>query len=137
MTAIVDQILLDSSHNMSVQGKSGFGTKRHLVRTMYGCYISSPEESPMALIKAKSERIELRTTPGTKALLLRAAASMHKNITEFLLEAGINAAEETLIERRLFQLDDEQWQAFQEVMDRPVVSKPRLAKLLAEKSVLE
>ena len=48
-----------------------------------------------------------------------------------------HAAEEALVDRRMFRLDDAQWQAFQDVLDRPVRSKPRLAKLLAEKSVLE
>ncbi len=91
----------------------------------------------MSIAEAKSERIEVRTTPSMKSLLQRAAATSHKNVTEFLLEAGINAAEESLVNRRLFQLDDAQWQAFQDVLDRPVTEKPRLARLLSEKSVLE
>lgn len=85
----------------------------------------------------KTERIEIRTTSGMKALLQRAASFSHKNVTEFLLEAGINAAEETLVDRRMFRLDQAQWQAFQEILDSPVTARPRLAKLLAEKSVLE
>lgn len=91
----------------------------------------------MSIAEAKSERIEVRTTPSMKSLLQRAAATSHKNVTEFLLDAGINAAEESLVDRRLFQLDDAQWQAFQDVLDRPVTEKPRLARLLSEKSVLE
>jgi uncharacterized protein (DUF1778 family) len=91
----------------------------------------------MSIAEAKSERIEVRTTPSMKSLLQRAAATSHKNVTEFLLEAGINAAEDSLVDRRLFQLDDAQWQAFQDVLDRPVTEKPRLARLLSEKSVLE
>lgn len=91
----------------------------------------------MAVAEAKSERIEVRTTPSMKALLQRAATSSHKNVTDFLLEAGITAAEEALVDRRMFRLDEAQWQAFQDVLDRPVVVKPRLARLLAEKSVLE
>lgn len=91
----------------------------------------------MPTAEAKSERIEVRTTPTLKALLQRAASCSHKNVTEFLLEAGINAAEEALIDRRMFRLDDDQWQAFQDILDRPIKSKPRLAKLLTEKSVLE
>jgi uncharacterized protein (DUF1778 family) len=87
--------------------------------------------------KVKSERIDVRTTPIVKEFLQRAAATSHKNVTEFLLEAGINAAEEALADRRLFRLDDEQWKAFNEALDRPVVAKPRLARLLTEKSVLE
>ena len=39
--------------------------------------------------------------------------------------------------RRIFRLDDRQWQAFQAILDRPVADKPRLTRLLAEKSVLE
>jgi uncharacterized protein (DUF1778 family) len=85
----------------------------------------------------RSERIDVRTTAVVKALLQRAAAASHKNVTEFLLEAGIHAAEETLADRRLFRLDEKQWKAFVEALDRPVVAKPRLARLLAEKSVLE
>ena len=91
----------------------------------------------MSIAEAKSERIEVRTTPRMKALLQRAATAAHKSVTEFLLEAGMSAAEDALINRRLFRLDDEQWQLFQDALDRPVTEKPRLARLLAEKSVLE
>lgn len=91
--------------------------------------MSSPE--------AKSERIEVRATPAMKALLQSAAASSHKNVTEFLLEAGLAAAEMTMADRRVFRLDDERWAAFQEALDRPVTAKPRLKKLLDRKSVLE
>ena len=91
----------------------------------------------MAFAESKSERIEIRTTPYLKALLQHAAASSHKNVTEFLLEAGISAAEDALTDRRMFRLDDRRWQAFQDILDRPIADKPRLARLLAEKSVLE
>lgn len=91
----------------------------------------------MSIAEAKSERIEVRTTPHMKALLQRAATASHKSVTEFLLEAGMSAAEDALINRRLFRLDDEQWQMFQDALDRPVTEKTRLTRLLAEKSVLE
>ncbi len=51
--------------------------------------------------------------------------------------AGIDAAEDALADRRTFRLDERRWRAFQDVLDRPVADKPRLARLLAEKSVLE
>ncbi|MDP6404050.1 MAG: DUF1778 domain-containing protein [Alphaproteobacteria bacterium] len=91
----------------------------------------------MPATEPKTERIEVRTTPSMKALLQRAASSSHKNVTEFLLEAGLNAAEEALVDRQLFRLDDAQWQAFEEILERPVTEKPRLAKLMAEKSAVE
>jgi uncharacterized protein (DUF1778 family) len=91
----------------------------------------------MAIGHGKSERIDVRTSRSTKALLQRAAASSHKNVSEFLLAAGIAAAEESLMNRRLFRLDDAQWRAFQEALDRPVIKKVRLARLLSKKSILE
>jgi uncharacterized protein (DUF1778 family) len=85
----------------------------------------------------KSERIELRTTETAKELLQRAAQFSQKSVSEFLLDAGLRAAEQTLADRRLFLLDTAQWEAFQEALERPVSEKPRLALLLQEPSVLE
>lgn len=85
----------------------------------------------------KAERIELRATAGVKQLLQDAAQSMHKNVSEFLLEAGIVAANEALAERRQFLLGETDWAAFQEALDRPVQAKPRLRKLLNEPGLLD
>ncbi len=91
----------------------------------------------MAIAENRSERIEVRTTPKIKALLQQAAVSSHKTVTKFLLDAGIDAAEDTLADRRMFRLDERRWRAFQDILDRPVADKPRLARLLAGKSALE
>ena len=82
--------------------------------------------------QAKSERIDVRTSSPVKLLLQEAARASHKNVSEFLLEAGIAAANHTLAERRLFLLDEERWKKFQAALDRPVRSKPRLRKLLQD-----
>ena len=91
----------------------------------------------MVIVENKSERIEVQTTPIIKALLEQAAVSSGKTVTEFLLKAGIAAAESTLADQRLFRLDEQHWQAFQDILDRPVADKSRLSRLLAEKSALE
>ena len=80
--------------------------------------------------QAKTERIDVRASLPIKTLLQNAAKARHKNVSEFLLEAGIAAAHETLAEQRLFLLDDEQWRKFQELLDRPVQDKPALQTLL-------
>ena len=85
----------------------------------------------------KSERIDIRTTSAAKEILQRAAAMTHKNVSEFLLDAGMAAATEALADRRLFTLDDAQWLAFHAALDRPVSDKRRLAKLLSEPSAIE
>ena len=64
----------------------------------------------MAIAENKSERIEVRTPPNIKVLLQQAAVSSRKTVTEFLLEAGIDAAGDTL-GQRMFWLDDKRWRA--------------------------
>jgi uncharacterized protein (DUF1778 family) len=85
---------------------------------------------------SKTERIDVRASTVIKQLLQDAARASHKNVSEFLLDAGVAAAAQTLADRRQFVLDKTQWQAFQEALDRPVQSKPRLRKLLSEPGVL-
>ena len=87
--------------------------------------------------QAKTERIDLRVSSPSKALLQEAAKATHKSVSEFVLEAGITAANQALADRRLFQLDEARWQAFQEALDRPVRRQPRLEALLNEPGVLD
>jgi len=86
---------------------------------------------------SKSERIDVRASSSVKQLLQEAARSCHKNVSEFLLDAGITAANQTLADRRHFVLDNEKWAAFQQALDRPVQAKSRLEKLLTEPGVLD
>lgn len=85
---------------------------------------------------SKSERIDVRATAPVKQLFQEAARAAHKNVSEFLLEAGISAANQTLASRTRFDLSPAQWTAFQAALDRPVKSKPRLKKLLTQPGVL-
>lgn len=87
--------------------------------------------------QTKTERIDVRLSPSSKALLQEAAKASHKNVSEFILEAGIVAANQALAERRLFLLDEARWNEFQEILDRPVQKKPHLSKLLNEPGVLD
>ena len=98
----------------------------------------NPEGRHMSTLHlSKTERIDVRASTPVKQLLQEAARVCHKNISEFLLDAGVTAAAQTLADRRQFVLDDTQWQAFQEALDRPVQNKSRLKKLLREPGVLD
>lgn len=90
-----------------------------------------------ASILSKSERIDIRTSAPEKQLLQQAALAKHKNVSEFLLEAGVNAAMQTLADRHHFALDDAAWAAFESALDRPVRIKPALGRLLAEPGLLD
>ncbi len=87
-------------------------------------------------IHSKTERIDVRASTPVKQLLQEAARAVHKNVSEFLLEAGIVAANQTLADRLRFELTSEKWDAFQAALDRPVKDKPKLKKLLREPGLL-
>ena len=89
-----------------------------------------------AITHSKSERIDVRASTPVKQLLQEAARVAHKNVSEFLLDAGINAANQTLADRTRFELGSEKWLAFQTALDQPVGAKPRLKKLLSEPGLL-
>ena len=85
---------------------------------------------------SKSERIDVRASTSVKLLLQEAARVCHKNVSEFLLDAGVEAANQALADRRQFVLDEGQWHAFQVALDASTQPKPRLKQLLSEPGVL-
>ena len=93
-----------------------------------------------AVIHSKSERIDVRASTPVKQLLQEAARVAHKNVSEFLLDAGIIAANQTLADRTRFELSDDKWLAFQVALDQPVSAKPKpkpkLKKLLSKPGLL-
>jgi len=78
----------------------------------------------------KSARVDIRLSAVAKNLLEQAAAARHKSVSEFLLEHGLAAAEETLADRRLFILNDTQWLEFNRQLDASPIDNPRLRSLL-------
>ena len=85
----------------------------------------------------RSEKLDLRLTPGAKQTLQRAAAVAQRSVSEFVLESALASAAETLADRQSFQLDEERWEAFVTALDAPPQVHPRLVRLLQEPSVLE
>ena len=85
----------------------------------------------------KNARIEIRTTSHAKRLLEEAASISHKGLTEFILDQGLKKAEKILADQRVFLLNEDQWDHFQKALDHPTQTKPKLQKLLSQKSVFE
>jgi uncharacterized protein (DUF1778 family) len=88
-------------------------------------------------IQSKSERIDVRASAAVKQLLQEAARASHKNVSEFLLDAGINAANQALADRLRFELSEATWEAFQTALDQPVSAKPKLKALLNNPGLLD
>ena len=80
---------------------------------------------------AISLALGLRATAERKALIDRAAARLGKSRTEFMLDSAREAAENALLDQRLFLLDEADHAAFLERLDAPVEADEALKKLLA------
>jgi uncharacterized protein (DUF1778 family) len=87
--------------------------------------------------KRREDRLEVRLTPKAKAMLKQAADVEDKSVSAFVLDKSLEAAAETLADRREFRLSAKQYHAFVAALDAPSKSRPRLEKLLKTPSVLE
>ena len=83
----------------------------------------------------RSARLGLRATPAQEAVLRRAAEAAHKSLTDFILDAAYQAAEQTLLDQRLFMVSGSQYQAILDMLDRPESDNSGLADLLSRRPV--
>jgi uncharacterized protein (DUF1778 family) len=81
----------------------------------------------------KEERLQIRVDPADKALLERAAAASHLNVSAFVVQAAASKAEEILAERSSIRLSREAAVAFSEALERPAEVNDRLAQALRRK----
>jgi uncharacterized protein (DUF1778 family) len=78
----------------------------------------------------KDDRLQIRVDPTDKALLERAAAAAHLNVSAFVLQAAAARAEEILAERQSIRLSAQAAIAFNEALARPARVNERLAEAL-------
>jgi uncharacterized protein (DUF1778 family) len=78
----------------------------------------------------KDERLQIRVGPDDKALIERAAAASHLNMSAFVVQAAASKAEEVLAERSSIGLSAHASAAFTEALQRPAQVNDRLAKAL-------
>jgi len=81
---------------------------------------------------ARTTKLDLRLSPDAKQTLNAAARATHRSVSQFVLDSALSRAEETLIERRRFELNAEQWAAFMAALDAPPRDLPRLRRLFRE-----
>ena len=73
----------------------------------------------LATVATRSARLGLRATPEQEAVLRRAAEVAHKSLTDFILDSACQAAEQTLLDQRLFMVSGHHYQAFLDLLDGP------------------
>lgn len=81
--------------------------------------------------------INLRVSAAQKALIDRAADRLGKSRPEFMLDSARQAAENALLDQRLFLLDDAGYRRFAACLDKAVEPTDALRKLLSTRSPWE
>ena len=81
--------------------------------------------------------INLRANRKQRAVIDRAAETLGKNRSDFMLETACREAENVLLDQRYFQLDKAQFKKFVAALDKPPAENPRLRRLLATKAPWE
>lgn len=84
-----------------------------------------------ATATARSARLGLRATREQEAVLRRAADAARKSLTDFILDSACLAAEQTLLDQRLFMVSGSQYRALMDLLDRPAQDNPGLNDLFA------
>lgn len=82
----------------------------------------------------KTERITMRVSAAQRDLLSEASRTEMTTLSDFILDAATTRAEDVLADRTMFKLDDDDFAAFVELLDRPVADIPRLRERLAAPS---
>ena len=85
-------------------------------------------------IATRSARLGLRATPKQEAVLRRAAEVSNKSMTEFILDSAYQAAQQTLLDQRLFLVSGSQSQALLALLDRPARDNQGLTDLLSRRA---
>jgi uncharacterized protein (DUF1778 family) len=88
--------------------------------------------SQSATAKQKEQRLSIRATESEKEILARAAKMQHTNISQFVLQTSLTAANAILVDQTEFRLSPDQWEAFCERLDEKPKVIPALQKLFSE-----
>lgn len=85
----------------------------------------------------KAERLHLRVEPEQKTLLEAASRAAGDTVSGFVLRAATEAAADILADRRVFVLDENAWQVFDQALARSEADVPGLRELLSSPTVLD
>lgn len=94
----------------------------------------------MTMIEAgprKETRLSIRASLESKELIEKAARKENKNLSDFVLENALSAAEAIIADDSSFSLDDQQWKRFIAALDEPPRNIAALRQLLTEPGVFD
>lgn len=86
---------------------------------------------------ARASRWNLRVAPDDDIVVRKAADEADRELSDFIRAAAVLEAERILADRTVFTLGHEQWDRFQELLDRPPRIPAGLEDLFSRPSVFE
>ena len=81
----------------------------------------------MPIVAEAHERIDLRTSPEIKELIVRAASTAGMSVSAFLLGTAQERAKQILAEQEMITLTSRDWNAFAKALDNADKPKPKLS----------
>ena len=92
---------------------------------------------PSSDAQRRGVTINLRASAYVRDLIDRAAALLGQNRTDFMLDSARRRAEDVLLDQRLFLLDNEGYEEFLNILNRPPKSTEELRRLFSTKAPWE
>ena len=80
----------------------------------------------------RESRLSIRASEPDKTLLAQAARARRMNMSQFVLEASLDAARTIIADQTEFRLPPEQWEAFCQRLDEAPKTIPALRQLFSE-----
>ena len=81
----------------------------------------------------RSDNINIRVTPEMLGVIDRAANAFGKTRTDFILDTVRKAAEDAVLDQRLFVMGPEEWADFNAMLDAPPEPNPKFDAFMARK----
>jgi uncharacterized protein (DUF1778 family) len=97
--------------------------------------LTSTGEEPS--LQVRDVTINIRAKRDQRDLIDRAAELQGKSRSEFMLESAFLKAQDVLLDRTFFVLDDDRYQQFVDLLDAPPAPNEKLRKLLTTKAPWE
>lgn len=89
----------------------------------------------VATTDSKIPPLNIRIRADQRRLIEQAAESVDKTVSDFVREAALREATQTLLDKTLFQLKKSDWDKFNEALNNPPLTNPKLHDLLNRKPV--
>lgn len=85
----------------------------------------------MTITMAKDDRINIRVSSKVKTLLTAAAKSRNVSVSEFVLESAVQEANEAILDRSVFVLPAEDFDALAQMLEPSEENDRRIERLLS------